>query len=281
MRTPQALDFEVIDQPEEEPVVLAGQPQALTGEVRFKNPSENKLVLRGAQVRSRPEETKVAALPAVSQALATVVLYPGQQRNVPINLSLSPHTPPGEYRFDLEVAGQVRQVVLHVVEAVNLEISPSEVVIENRPGAKITKRVVFSNRGNVPLNVGEIGAIPLDDELLQCRILRAAVAEVGRETQPLEEYVAEIARQAIKVLDQAGTLRVHNTAGPFVLQPGEVRPVDLEISVPDTLDKRTRYRAAAAIYTTDLEFVIVPAQGEGHRPAGEASRRKQKPSEEE
>ena len=52
-------------------------------------------------------------------------------------------------------------------------------------------------------------------------------------------------------------LRVHNPT-PLALAPGDVRAVELEIRVPDGLDKRTRYLGSAALYTTDLEFVVVP-----------------------
>ena len=112
----------------------------------------------------------------------------------------------------------------------------------------------------------------MDDDLLNCRILRAAVAAVGDETQPLEEYLAEIARQARVVLAQAGNLRVHNTTGTIELAPGEVRAVELEIRLPDSLDRRGRYRANAALYTSDLEFIIVPAASERGRQTGDEDR---------
>jgi hypothetical protein len=37
-----------------------------------------------------------------------------------------------------------------------------------------------------------------------------------------------------------------------------VRPVDLEIRVPESLDRRARYTGVVALYTSNLEFLIVP-----------------------
>jgi hypothetical protein len=208
-----------------------------------------------------------AALPE-SAALSSIVLRPGQQRSLPIQMSLNPHTPPGEYRALLEAGGRSRDVIIHVTEFVMLDISPGELVLENIPDARYVKRVVFTNRGNTPVQIGDFGAVPLDDERFDCRMLRAALKAVGDETHPLEEYVAEIARQSRDILQKAGHLRVKNTTGAFELAPGEIRPVDLEILIPGSLDRRTRYTGTVAIYTSDLDFVIVPAQGQVKRNSG-------------
>jgi hypothetical protein len=165
-------------------------------------------------------------------------------------------------------------VVLFVTEVVDLALSPQELVIENRPDQAVTKRVVFRNLGNVPLTVGQVGAIPLDDELLQCRTGRAAVISGGDSIAGLDDYYAEVIRQTKTALEHTSFLRVRNTAGAVVLEPGEVRPIDLEIRVPKGLEKRTRYRGAAVFYTTDLEFVIVPAPGQG---VSEPGRTEQEP----
>jgi hypothetical protein len=277
-------DYDVINQPEDEPIILAGPPQALFGEVLFHNPGAEKVVLRDARLsrvevqtvgEEEADEERARALLPESAGISTIVLRPGQRRSLPLQLNLNPHTPPGDYRARLETAGRSREVIIHVTEFVLLDISPSHLVIENIPGSRVIKRVVFTNRGNTTLHIGDFGAIPLDDERFDCRMLRSALEAVGDETHPLEEYVAEIARQSRNVLQQAGNLRVKSDTGPFDLQPGEIRAVDLEIRVPDSLDRRTRYNGSAAIYTSDLNIVIVPAQaGRNEEPDTEKPPRK-------
>jgi hypothetical protein len=193
--------------------------------------------------------------------LSPGIIRPGHSGPVSLSLSLDPYTPPGEYQAQVEIAGQVRPVVVHVTEKVALRLSPSELVIENRPGGKVQKRVVMSNQGNVPLQIGEFGAVFLDDDLLTCRTLRAAAAAVGDDLRSLEEYLATILLSAKHVAESSGILRIHSLAGKFELQPGETRPVDLEVRVPASLDKRGRYRGVLALYTANLSLVVVPSSG--------------------
>jgi hypothetical protein len=161
------------------------------------------------------------------------------------------------------MGGHTRSVVLHVTEVIDLDISPPQVVVENRPGGTVVKRVLFHNLGNVPLTIGQVGAIPLDDDLIECRTERAAVISAGDRIAGLDDYYAEMIHQAQKMLERMGPLRVRNTTGAVTLEPGQVQPVDLEIRVPEGLEKRTRYRGTAAFYTADLEFLIVPSPGAG------------------
>lgn len=246
---------------QDESIILVGPPEALHGEVRLQNQGTKSVVLREVQLHSEPLAPASATTP-VTYALPPVALRPGQTRDIPLDLALGHHTTPGEYHGELDVAGQVLPAVLHVTETVHLDLSPSQLVIENRAGVMIAKRVVFSNRGNVPLPIGAIGPVPLEDEFLQCRILRGALAAVGDQKKSLEEYIAEVVRQARGTLEEAGFLRVYNTAGTLVLQPGEVRPIDLNIRLPEKLRKHTLYRGVTKLYNARLKFVVGRAPDE-------------------
>jgi hypothetical protein len=197
--------------------------------------------------------------------LPTVVLHPGHARRVPISFMIPNHTPPGRYDGELVVAGQAVPVVVHVVENYDLEIAPAEVVLENRPGDRIVRQIVCSNRGNVPLVIGEIGAVVLDDELTNCRSLRAVTAawpEKGGEHDAVDRFVDLFVKDGWKkVVEHSGVLRVHTAGGPREIAPGETEVVDLEITLPDRLEPRTRYSAFAPLYTTDLTFLVVPVRG--------------------
>ncbi len=250
---------ELLDLSEEDPIVLAGEPESLEGELPLRNPGDKRTVLRSARFRPDLVNERGDVLAGRDHAIRPVVLRPGQARRVRVTLGIEPHTPPGEYRGEMEVSGQVRPVLVHVTETILLDVSPTPVVVQNRPGEVMKKRVVFTNGGNVPLAINEIGGVPLDDELLECRSLRAALESWEDGAGTVEGFLAESIRQAREALRQAGVLRVHNPT-PLTLAPGDVRAVELEIRVPDGLDKRTRYLGSAALYTTDLEFVVVPTR---------------------
>lgn len=257
MTKKKAPDSGLVESVEGEPIVLVGQPDSIQGELYVRNPGEKKIVVRDAQVRA----ATLRATP-MSFRLAPIPLRPGLRRRVPLAFAIDPGTPPGEYKGELEIDGSVHPVVLHVTEKIRLDISPDPLVVPNLPGETVVKRVIFRNLGNVPLTIGEIGGVPLDDELLQCRTFRAALSALGEETKSLEAYALDVARQLKGVVEQAGLLRVHNAAGVVELEPGAMSAVDLEIRLPKTLDKRTRYRGEAPLYTSSLRFFVVPAPRE-------------------
>jgi hypothetical protein len=252
-----------LEVPQGQRIILSGQPENLRGALLVHNTGPERVRLRSlpltaskamlASARSSELKPQVRLHPGV--------IRPGQRGEVSLSVSLSPETPPGEYQAQVEVGGQLQAVTMLVTEKVKLRISPSELVVENLPGHKIPKQVVFSNLGNVPLRIGEFGAIYLDDELQVCRTLRAAAAAVGDELRPLEEYLATILLQAKHVAESSGILRVHNLSGELTLQPGETQAVNLEVRVPEGLDKRGRYRGVFALYTSSLSLVIVPSSG--------------------
>jgi hypothetical protein len=196
-------------------------------------------------------------------ASLTGTIEPGQSQRVPLTFDLGRHTPPGEYHGELKVGGRTHPLVMHVAEAVRLRVSPDRIVIDRPAGATVFKRVVLSNEGNVPLTIGEIGEVMLGEELMLSLGLRAAVATVNNRTRPVEELFAEIIRDdARAVVRQVGSLEVYNPDAPVRLQPGEVRPLDLEIRLPEHLQPNSRYRGRLPLYTADLEFVIVPVSAE-------------------
>jgi hypothetical protein len=259
MRPSDPPEYDVLDQAPDEPIVLVGPPDALAGEVRLHNPGEQKLILRDARMQTeRPKKAKAGAPPLPDLALRRIVLRRGESRSIPFKVPTSPHTPPGEYRGTFEVGGRTREVVMHVTEMIRLEISPAQILVENWPGETLRKHVVFTNAGNVPLVIGSVGSVVLEDTLLECRTNRAAVAAVGDQIEGLDDYLAELAKQTKAVFEQTGHLRVQLTKGELTLEPGQVGPAELEIRIPDKLDRRSRYLGIAQLYDNNLEFLVVP-----------------------
>ena len=241
------------------PLVLVGPPRAVRGEFRVSNPGGQKVVVRQPLLRTATAAAKAkGGGPAVGEAehaLRRIVLRPGQTRPVPVALSLDPRTPPGSYEGRLEVAGEQRDVVVHVTEVVALSIEPGQVVVPARPGAKVEKRVVLTNEGNVPVSVKSIGAVVLDEELAHCRALRGALEDVGGTMEKLDDFVVALGRRYHRIYETL-VLRVRNEAS--TLAPGETRALDLKITVPEKLEPRSRYSGYAAIVTGSLAFTVVP-----------------------
>ena len=249
-------------QPEEQPVILAGAPDDLEGQLFLQNAGQERLTLRDLRVRQVAVGRKVPRIipDAASFQSASIVLEPGQQQRVPVNLSLDKHTPPGDYTAELDAAGETRSVIIHVVESVDLDLEPRELVIDNQPGETVRKRVVISNQGNVPLMIGDLGEILLDDDRHNQRVLHVFLDSIGAEPHTLAEYAALLLQESRQVIEEAGVLQVTCIGSPYVLNPGDTQLIELEIILPPGLVANRRYKGRAAIYTDSLDFVVVPTK---------------------
>jgi hypothetical protein len=248
-----------------QPLVLVGPPRDIRGEFRVQNSTERKIIVRqpllktAAAARAKPAvqgKTPAAEpLPDMALALRRIVVRPGQSRPVPVALALDPRTPPGTYNADLDIDGQQRTVIVHVTEDVALSIAPREIVIANRAGGRVQKRIVLTNEGNVPITVRPIGVVVLDEELAHCRALRGALEDVGETMKNLDDFAVALGRR-YRALYQTLALRVQSPE--VTIPPGETQAVDLTIALPDKLEPRSRYSGYAAISTSTLTFTVVP-----------------------
>jgi hypothetical protein len=269
-------DDELLDLDGDAPIVLAGTPDAVRGVLPLRNRGDRRAVVRDVALED-PRGALGLAMPGTHR-LPTTVVRPQQARTVPISLALDPTTPAGEYPLALRVGGRERRAVVHVVESVVVDVSPNPLVIENRPDETIRKTVLVTNGGNVPVTIGEIGAVVLDDELLACRSLRATADALGDtdddEGVTVARMLTQLARDFKTTFEHASRLRVRNVAGNVEIQPGQVAPLALEIEVPGTLEPRTRFFGRIAIYDVDLQLVVVPFRGTRKTPEPPQPRRR-------
>lgn len=251
-----------------QPLVLVGPPRDIRGEFRVQNSSERKIIVRqpllksAAQPRAKSADAKSAdkgksapALPDMALALRRIVVRPGQSRPVAVAVGLDPRTPPGTYNAALDIDGQQRTVIVHVTEDVALSIAPREIVIANRSGGRVQKRVVLTNDGNVPITVRPIGVVVLDEELAHCRALRGALEDVGATMKNLDDFAVALGKR-YRALYQTLALRVQSQE--VTIAPGDTQAVDLTIALPEKLEPRSRYTGYAAISTSTLTFTVVP-----------------------
>jgi hypothetical protein len=243
-------------------IVLTGPPRAIRGEFTVRNSTAQKIVVQQptlkaqfAATRVGKQSAKTAALPEATFALRRIIARPMAHRSVPIALTLDPGTPPGTYEAQLEVDGETRPVVVHVTEDVDFSMTPDSLIIPNRAGEKFHKQVVFTNNGNVPLNVKSIGPVVLDDEIGHCRAIRGALSDVGTTMKSLDDFVVALGKRYSEQFETT-SLKVQNEK--VTIAPGETRAVELTITVPEKLNARARYSGYAAISRGSLTFTVVP-----------------------
>ena len=247
----------------DQPLVLAGPPRAVRGELRLLNTTEDKVIIRSPLMRAAPFARGRAAMAKGARGallpdalpLRRIIVRAGQARVVPLMVNLAPTTPPGTYQAEIDVDGDLQEVVVHVTEDVSFSIEPATVVVPNRPGEKVHKQIVLTNTGNVAVSMKSIGAVVLDDELAHCKALRGALQDVGATMTKLDDFVTALGRR-YRDLYETLTLKVQNEK--TTVAPGETQALDLTITLPETLSVRTRYTGYAAISTQSLAFVVAP-----------------------
>lgn len=259
-------DYAVVDHHDDAPIVLAGDPRRLKGNVRLHNPGEARVVVREAWLCGLPAARPHRAAGEKADAAVTpdrpvsmpAILAPGQHALVPLRASIDPHTPPGSYRASLKVGNRHYPVELHLTERVQLDVQPGEILVENQPGKRVTKTAVFTNAGNVPLTIGNLGPIALDDELIVCRTLRGTLRDADDTVTSPQQWLNAWLRQGKKHFEEMGLLWVEIQGAPIEIASGHSVAVTLSIRVPDTLDPRTRYSAVGFLYDEIIRFLIAP-----------------------
>ena len=251
-------EYDIVASEKETPITLVGPPTELRGQLELHNPGDVKVVLREARLHDDKGTLGVGPL---RRAFHPLVLRPATSRVLPLSVSVDPTTPPGEYRFSLEVGGHSRPAVVHVAESFDLEVAPGTIVVENRPGEAQSKRLVVTNTGNVPFTVGDIGPVGIEDELIACRSLHKAFDTfIERDDPRLEDFAVDTLKHARGELTRAPSIDVRNGSGATEVTPGDTAAVELEITVPEGLHSTSRYRGVAPLFIADIEFVVVPAR---------------------
>lgn len=198
------------------------------------------------------------------------LVRPGARRRIPVRFEISPTTPTGTYRFEVDIAGNREQMAIEVVPRFRLRVSPSILLVF---GAGTSSHAIeVENRGNEAQSVVGNIAVPLDDELIICRALRGAAAlsdELDEDEITVDRLAARAAITAREAL-QGAILGVRFTADLDPILPGQTAMVTVEIDTPSGLDARTRYTANIPFATATLQIVVVPSQVGGVVPGAAA-----------
>ena len=251
---------------DDQPVVVNGDPRRLSGILRLRNDGEEAARVEQVVVR---DPAGNLGLTESAYRVSRRALDPAGEVAVKLRLRLDERTPPGEYHAEVDVGGTTRQLVVQVNQRVSVDLEPRRILVANQPGGTTAASVVVTNQGNVPVTVGEIGAVPLDDEQRDCRILRRTVDALTADEREVsvERLLTEVTMASKQVLDETGVLRIRNLSGPAEVPPGAVVRFDLSIEVPKTLDPHARYTGFAPIATSTLSFVVVPGIEGGVQPS--------------
>ncbi len=174
-----ALGGLILAHGDDDPPVFYGPPGQLRGSLRLSNPTGEKLKL--GRIALSAGKLAGIARAEVSDLQLAVRLAPGEQELAPALIALDPRTPPGTYEGRLLLGDREQAVVLHVVDHVDLRISPDVVYIFTDGERVFERQFVVENAGNVPVRLGERCAAMLVDQLERRAALRDAAQRTCKE----------------------------------------------------------------------------------------------------
>lgn len=235
------------------PFLFSGKPPYVQGIVSLVNRSAEKvkvrsIVIGGAGVeffRPRRLQTQVPA--GQPEELLRVRVFgrlsPFDQANLPAELTIDKHTPPGEYEAYVRFRDQEAQARIYVLEERSLRLIPDQINIATAPGTSIKKYIYITNEGNVPFSTRKAAFAPLHALNMLHKSLAIALNEEGhkgyekvldRLSAELQDAEVQPAKVKIEIQDQE-------------ILPGETKGVEVTIQLPaDLKSKRT--------YTSKISF---------------------------
>jgi hypothetical protein len=172
-----------------------------------------------------------------------VALRPGTTTVAPLRIDLGPAWPAGEVAGELEVGGTSVPVTLLVEPAIEVDVSPGQVLCaEGRSTVELTVR----NDGNVaiPLAARTRGRLlPHDAD----RRAESPGSGAAPTRAPRDLAGQEPDPQAQCRLDE-----------PVLLAPGDSRRLTVHLEIPTGLDPTRRHRAVVPVGPADLLVTVLP-----------------------
>lgn len=236
------------------PLVMGGGRRAM-GVCEVVNPTDRDVFVRKVPVWSDQLCDRHGAPLREVSLMRTIPA--GSTASLPLHLRLHPQTPPGEYTVAVMLGEDRREVQVQVPERCQMRLATTRLSLMGEPRAKLVQSLGVTNQGNIPLPIGRLGAIILEEAGGLCRSVQTSLRSSGDQGyQPfLDHLVAEFAKTRVEML------RVRLLEGVATIAPGVTCTLPLEFHLPSDLKPGRRYFGRLDLGDQTLQ-VQVTAQGQ-------------------
>jgi hypothetical protein len=232
-------------------VVLKGSGGRLRGKAWVANVGDAPIHVLPEAIEAAAPRGGPSAPSIVLDATPTTIVAPGETEQAKFTGTIDPFTPPGTYKAKVTVNGVVEEAILEVTENISLSLSDTKLVVFGDPGPQ-HRRIVATNRGNISLPIRRLGPVELDVDRpswLQSKL-----------DQFLDGGHATVPRSPLRDPDEPVPTVEARLEKRVELAPGETAALDWIVEVTGSLQPGIRYRAIAALYTSDVTFIVTPSQ---------------------
>jgi hypothetical protein len=238
------------------PVHLVGTPPRLSGRVTIANHGADKLKVKTLDLRVKGLRKSAPALACIMQVSARVA--PGASSSFIAQAVVDDAMPPGTYEAEIDVGGETRPAVLHVLERRELVVTPGAFDLVGAPGASVAHPAVIVNAGNVEATVPKVALAALGEQGALHSLFHVAMSQAGREghVKALDAYAALLAQSEVDPVKVT-----FGDASGAKLAPGESRAVQLQFELPARLARHRVYRGAFLVGKTRCTLDITTENG--------------------
>lgn len=230
----------------DEPVVLSGPPDGLSGRVPYHNDTGATVTITQVGVDAPDDPT-----PRATVAVDEVTVPPGAEVLVRLRLQVAPSTPPGAYPLVLTVADTSVPATAQVVASPRLRVTPPALVLDGLSADAVATTVVVTNEGNVALRLPSALSVPVHREDLALPTLAALVRDAPDELDLVTPLPDEPAGTVDVSIDDAGEVA-----------PGTTRICTCTFSVAAPLASSTRHVGALPL-SIGTVLLVLPPDGTG------------------
>lgn len=166
-----------------------------------------------------------------------------------LRLRLVAHTPPGDYPAKLYVGDKPLEVMVRVLPAVQVTITPSELHFVGMPGDQANALMTLVNAGNVPVELPKTAPVGIfDDEGIET----AFAATYGKPVETFDNFV-QIFHGKLREA-HGGVMKLTITRGAGVHSPGTSAVVEMTLDLPKELKAGHRYHG---VFSTDFAALAI------------------------
>lgn len=269
---------------EDDGVRLCGPPERLVGVIaiaRAPEPAEFKTATMNFAETEVGYRLSLARAPMLSSSLPIgpagpvhlhlgAQIEPGTSGRVPVRLALPRTTPPGCYEAVFDIGGDRRTAEIEVLAEEALSIESRGIALIGQAGEVVHEKLIFTNRGNVPLRLDVLGSLILEDMQPMCVSVQHALEQVRDRERQEDAHRVFLDALVKRVADRRpNTGRARLADGAHTLEPGQSAELKVAFHLPADMVAGRRYHAMLECVSARMlvQIEAKAAKGESAIPA--------------
>lgn len=164
---------------------------------------------------------------------------------------LPAETPPGKYKAAIKCETKKFDVDIEVQEKVRLKIDPINIHLTGKPCEKVVITFVFTNKGNVAINIPEKSIVGVyDDDGVESAFASAYKMDSNDFMELMQKFIEKLRS------GHGGLLKVRVLEGAGKLAPDTRHSVRTEFQIPDGAKRGHKYHGVWSVGPAEYAITL-------------------------